>query len=104
MLSAGSVFVLDQQNADQDACVAKQITDLTGALNSRSKQTGRLNDATGAVLDSFVKAAAQQRAGDDDPDNTAILKALEHYAQVRQDVKKDRSENPFPPFPTGKCN
>jgi hypothetical protein len=100
VLSAVSMFVLSLENEEQDDCVTEQITDLTDALNARSDSTGRLNEATAEVINSFVKAAQRP----DDPDNrTPILKALNDYAEVRADVRESRRENPFPPFPTGKC-
>jgi hypothetical protein len=100
-LASASVIYSDRQNDEQDRCVARQITDLTGALNARSESTGRLNDATGEVINSFVQAARTP----DDPDNRGpILEALNHYAQVQSDVKKSRRDNPFPPFPTGQCD
>jgi hypothetical protein len=96
VLSAVSMFVLSLE----DDCVTEQITDLTDALNARSDSTGRLNEATAEVINSFVQAAQRP----DDPDNrTPILKALNDYAEVRADVRESRRENPFPPFPTGKC-
>ena len=98
-----------RQDARQDACVAEQITSLTEALNARSASTGSLNEATGKVLDSFVKAAAKaprpdtrteaERREDSEP----IIKALENYALVREKVKADRVAHPFPDFPTGQC-
>lgn len=100
VLSAVSMFVLSLENERQDDCVTEQITDLTDALNARSESTGRLNEATAEVINSFVQAAQRP----DDPDNrTPILKALNDYAEVRADVRESRRENPFPPFPTGKC-
>jgi CHASE1-domain containing sensor protein len=97
------------QNDKQDECVSQQITDLTEALNARSALTQELNDATAAVLDSFVVAAskapnpdtrteAERRA-----DSRPIIEALENYAQVRDEVKEAREKNPFPPFPEGTC-
>jgi MoxR-like ATPase len=101
VLATLSVFWTDRQNAQQDECVAEQITDLTDALNARSDSTGKLNDATGEVINSFVQAAQSP----DDPDNRApILRALNDYAEVQADVREARRDNPFPPFPTGKCD
>lgn len=92
----------DAEAAAARACLAKQITSLTDALNARSAPAGSLNEATGDVLDSFVAAAEAQKKGKDN--STEILAALNHYAEVRAEVRKSRAENPFPAFPTGKCD
>lgn len=89
----------------QEQCVAKQVTEITEALNARSESSGRLNDATADVLDSFVGAAAAKKEGTQTEEERSrpIIKALERYAEVRDEVKKSRKNNPFPAFPTGKC-
>lgn len=93
----------DKVNARQEQCLTEQVTELTDALNARAELTNQLNEATGQVIDSFARAAAQQQSGKA-PSNTPIIKALENYSKVRDDVAKLRDRTPFPPFPTGKCD
>ena len=100
VLSAGSVIVLDRRNADQDRCVAQQITDLTQALNARSELTQRQTEASSDVIDSFARAAAEGG----ESDTASIIKALENYTKVKSDVAALRKNTPFPPFPSGKCD
>lgn len=84
----------DRQNAQFQKCITETVGDLVNALDARNDLTSRDAASVTRLIADLLKA------GDDE---VRAERAVETYMGTQEEIAKTRAENPFPPFPDGKC-
>lgn len=85
---------------DQQKCLEQSFSDLNQALETRAALGSRESAANRGVLDAFAAAAANPAQYD----RKKLINTLLDYKKTMEQVSKERKQNPFPPYPAGKCD
>lgn len=84
----------DRQTALFQECITSTVSDLVKALTTRSALTERDAASVTTLINDLLKAQNDEAKG---------RKIVERYTAEQAKIAKIRKENPFPPFPNGKC-
>lgn len=84
----------DRQTALFQKCITDVVGDLVEALNTRSN----LALADAKTVTDFINDVLKANG-----DQAKAQKAVDKYNAERAEIAKIRKDNPFPPFPSGKC-
>jgi hypothetical protein len=102
---AQSIYFQTRQDAAQ-ACVERKFGELSEVLSARAAFSAQESDATKAVIESFVNAAAAQSGTQVEirKARAVIIKKLQAYDRTSKRIDRLRKENPVPDYPVGTCD
>lgn len=112
IFSVGQTVAFQNEDSDQRECVEDKFRELTVALDARSDLAGRESRASQNVWDVYARAAGLLK---DDPTEELppaeqeqlqrdLVAALLDYQDTMNDVRRQRAETPYPPYPVGICD
>ena len=84
----------DRQTALFQKCITDTVHDLVGALTARSDLADADAASVTTLISDLLKAENDQAKGE---------KAVAKYVAAQKSITDTRKQNPYPPFPSGKC-
>lgn len=82
------------QNAQFQRCISETVGDLVEALTARSNLSNRDAASVTTLIADILEAGDSEAKGQ---------KAVDRYMNTQKEIAEIRAENPYPPFPNGKC-